>query len=170
MGKICFADLRALNAPAEIRDALALLPPPFAEAFAAEAVRLVEAEAVPVKPADGDALPVPFSPRALAWLTPTERAWLTMGDAPGRRNWNLEPLAVARWRVLDALLRFRAARLAVAVRGFWIVRAAWEEANGRRLVPAGADWPPLPSREFTSTENPATPPAAALAEKAGRTK
>ena len=43
--------------------------------------------------------------------------------------------------------------------GFLLVRAAWEEANRRRLVPAGEDWPPLPSREFTSNDNPATPPA-----------
>lgn len=168
--KFSAGSLRALNAPREIRDALAPLPPAFAEAFAAEAVRLVEAGRVPVKPADGAPLPVPFSPRALAWMKPAQRAVLTMGDAPGVPNWKIEPLAVARWRVLDALLRFRAGRLAAFCRGFWIVRAAWEEANGRRLVPAGADWPPLPSREFTSTENPATPPAAALAEEAGRTK
>lgn len=159
------ASLRALNAPQEIRGALALLPPGFAVAFAAEAVRMVEAGCVPVKPAGVVPLPVPFSPLALAWMKPAERKMLTMGhvDAPDVPNWDIEPLAVARWRVLEALLRFRAGPLAAFCRGFWIVRAAWEEANRRRLVPAGEDWPPLPSREFTSNDNPATPPAAAAA-------
>ena len=152
--------LRRLGAGAAVRSALALLPPAFAEAFAAEAVRLVEAAAVPVKPADGEPLPVP---RALPSGT---RRLLLMETRLSRGG--VGSLAVARWRVVDALLGARPARLSVAVRGFWIVRAAWEEANGRRLDPAGEDWPPLPSREFTSTDNPATPPAAALAEEAGQ--
>lgn len=148
MGNSFAADLRTLNAPPAVRDALAVLPPSFAEAFAAESVRLVEAEAVPVQPPHGAPLPVPFSPLALEWLTPADREVLTMGGAPGRRNWKLESLAVARWRVLDDLVRFRVWRLAVSCKGFLIVRAAWEESNRRELVPGGADWPPLPSEDF----------------------
>lgn len=152
MGNSFAADLRALNAPPAVRDALAVLPPSFAEAFAAEAVRMIEAEAVPVKPADGAPLPVPFSPLALADLTAEEREVLTMGSAPGRRNWNLESLPVARWRVVDELMRFRASRLRVFCKGFLIVRAAWEEANRRPLVPGSADWPPLPCEPFREVE------------------
>lgn len=148
MGNSFAADLRALNAPPAVRDALAVLPPSFAEAFAAEAVRLVEEEAVPVQPPHGAPLPVPFSPLALADLTAEERELLTMGSAPGRRNWNLESLPVARWRVEDALMRFLARRLAASCKGFLIVRAAWEEANRRPLVPGGADWPPLVAVPF----------------------
>ena len=50
------ADLRMLGAPGSIRDALAALPPPFAWWTAAEARRIVSAEALAVRPADGDPL------------------------------------------------------------------------------------------------------------------
>lgn len=154
MGNSFAADLRALNAPPAVRDALAVLPSPFAEAFAAEAVRLVEAEAVPGQPPHGAPLPVPFSPLALAHLTAENREVLTMGGTPGRRNWKLESLPVARWRVIDALVRFRADRLHGYCRGFLIVRSAWEEANRRELVPGGADWPPLVAVPFAEEAAP----------------
>lgn len=146
--------LRRLGAGPAVRSALAQLPPAFAEAFAAEAARMVEAEAVAVRPvedADGSALPVPRS-------IPDETRRLLLMETRVTRG-GVASLAVARWRVLDALMCQNAGRLRAAACGFLLVRAAWEEANRRRLVPAGEDWPPLPSREFTSTDNPATPPA-----------
>ncbi|MBR1837904.1 MAG: hypothetical protein IJ783_11540, partial [Kiritimatiellae bacterium] len=58
-------------------------------------------------------------------------------------------LAVARWRIVAALLRLDAGRLLAACNAFCaVILPAWEAANGRPLFPAGGDWPPLPSREF----------------------
>lgn len=138
--------LHRLGAGAAVRSALALLPPPFAEAFAAEAVRLVEAGRVPVRPVEeaGEALPVPRS------LPPETRRVLLMETRLSRGG--VGSLAVARWRVLDALLGLSASRLDAAARGFLIVRTAWEGAHGRPLAPAGEDWPTLQSEPFREVE------------------
>ena len=128
--------LRFLGAPARVRDALGILPPEIAEAVAAEACRIVEAEAVPVRPA-GDEADAPLPAGAAAggrW------GWIVAGG--------VESLPVIRWRLVWDLLRLEAGRLAVHARGFRAVREAWEAAHGRRLVPSGADWPPLPVAPF----------------------
>ena len=85
---------------------------------AGEAVRIMDAEAVP------------RTPPGLA------------EDSPA--------FAVARWRceLADALLRADLPDVREVVSRFPGVRAAWEEANRRPLVPGGADWPPLPSEDF----------------------
>ena len=132
------ADLRFLGVPRPIRDALAILPEDFAAAFLADARRAVESEAVPVKPTetDEDALP------------PVPDPWgvLTMGtivSPPGCAS-----LATMRWRIVTALMRLDAGRLRAYCNGFRYTLAAWRLANGRDLVPAGSDWPPLELRAF----------------------
>ena len=142
-----YADnLAALNAPPAVRDALAVLPPEFAEAFAEDARGVVEGEALPVRSANCAPLPVPFSPRTLpAWASAEV---LTANALDGRRNWEIEPLTAARRKVVLALMCHKAGLLLAFCRGFLIVRAAWEESNRRRLVPVGADWPMLPSEPF----------------------
>ena len=42
----------------------------------------------------------------------------------------------------------KAGPLLAFCRGFLIVRAAWEDANRRPLVPGGEDWPPLVGEAF----------------------
>ena len=131
--------LRRLGAGPGVRSALCTLPPPFAEAFAAEAWALVSACRVPLRPADAAPLPPGMAGAARdALLTETGLS------PPG-----VASLAVARWRIVAALLRLDAGRLLSACRGFLAVTVpAWEAASGRPLSPAGDDWPPLPSREF----------------------
>jgi len=142
-----YADnLAALNAPPAVRNALAVLPPEFAEAFAEDARRIVEGEALPVRPANCQPLPVPFSKRTLPEWASAEV--LTANALDGRRNWDIEPLTVARCKAVLALMFHKAGPLLAFCRGFLIVRTAWEEANRRRLVPVGADWPMLPSEPF----------------------
>ena len=134
-------DLARLGAPSRVRAALAALPDAFADAFAAEAVCLVEGGRVPVRPAAGAPL---FPARA---CPPAARRLLMMETAapPG-----VASLAVARFRILDALLRADAGRLLASCTGFRaVVLPAWEEAHGRPLAPAGDDWPPLPSADFS---------------------
>ena len=133
--------LRRLGAGPGVRSALCTLPHPFADAFAAEAWALVSACRVPLRPADAAPLPIPpgvAGPARDALLTAT--ALSPSGVAP---------LAVARWRIVAALLRLDAGRLLAACNAFRaVILPAWEAANGRPLFPAGGDWPPLPSREF----------------------
>lgn len=146
MGKTYADNLCALNAPAAVRDALATLPSAFAEAFAEDARRLVEAGCVPALPARCAPLPVPFSPRALpGWA---RGCVLTANDIRGYRNWEIQPLAAARRKAVLALMCHKAGPLLAFCRGFLIVRAAWEDANRRPLVPGGDDWPPLAGEPF----------------------
>lgn len=139
-------DLARIGAPPRVRSALATLPPAFADAFAAEAVRLVEGGRVPVCPAsaDADALPPAAAPEQA-------RAVLLMATPAAPPG--VAPLALARWRIVAALLRFDAGRLLAACNAFRLfVLPAWEAAHGRRLAPAGGDWPALPSRDFVEAE------------------
>ena len=133
--------LRRLGAGPGVRSALCALPPPFADAFAAEAWALVSACRVPLRPADAAPLPIPPGVAGPA-------RDLLMAET-GLSSPGVASLAVARWRIVAALLRLDAGRLMAACRGFLSVSVpAWEAANGRPLCPAGGDWPPLPSREF----------------------
>lgn len=110
------ADLRMLGAPGLIRDALAALPPAFAWWTAAETRRIVSAESLAVRPADG------------------------------------APLALARWGMVDALMRFDTDALREACGAFLEARETWEAAHGRALAPAGEDWPPIQSKPFEEVE------------------
>lgn len=133
-------DLARLGAPARVRAALATLPAPFADSFAADAVRLVKAGRVLVRPADD----APLLPART--IHAAARRWLLIetDSPPGAAS-----LAVARYRLLDALLRFDAGRLLARCNGFRrVILPAWETAHGRPLDPAGDDWPLLPSRVF----------------------
>lgn len=113
--------LRALGVPARVRDALAILPPEVAAAVAAEAWRIVEDEGDPARPA-GDEAGAP--PPALPAVTCGEWGWI-VAEAGG-----VESLAVIRWRLVRALLRLDAGRLAANARGFLLARSAWETARG----------------------------------------
>lgn len=112
--------LDALGAPARVRAALAILPPEVAEAVAVEAWRIVEDEGDPARPAGNEAgAPPPALP-----ATCGEWGWI-VAEAGG-----VESLAVIRWRLVRALLRLDAGRLAANARGFLLARSAWEAAHG----------------------------------------
>ena len=127
-----------MGAGASVRSALSSLPPGFAEKFAAEAWRIVEAESVPVCPkvGDGDALPVP------ATFDKETQCILLMET--GVSSGGVAPLSLMCWRIVDAIIRLDAGRLTAYCTSFRrYVVPAWEAAHGRPLRPDGADWPPL---------------------------
>ena len=130
--------LDRLGAGVAVRAALDSLPDGFAEAFAAEAWRMIEAESVPVRPnvEDGDALPV------LGWFDDEAKRILLMET--GVSSDGVAPLPLMRWRIVNAIRRLDAGRLTAYCTAFrCYVVPAWEAAHGRTLRPDGADWPPL---------------------------
>ena len=135
--------LHRLGAGARVRSVLGVLPSAFAEAFAMEALRLVEAGEVAVRPDERAAA----ASLAVARSLPSAARRVLLMETLYSRG-GVASLALARWRVLDALMRQNEGRLLAAVRGFLIVLAAWEAANGRALFPGGADWPALESEPF----------------------
>lgn len=135
-------DLDAMGASPSIRAALALLPRPFAEAVASDALRCIWAESVPVKPVD------PAETPEVAHLPPAP------GQGPGwwiqyrRRNGGLASPALMRWRCVDALTRGNVGALRAMCGGFRIVLAAHEAANGTPLTPDCAECPPVAIAPF----------------------
>lgn len=131
------SDLRFLGAGPSVVAALGVLPPAFAEAFAAEARRLVETENTPERPATppGFFLPPPAS------------------TSPRPFPSGLEHPATLRFHLVVEIMRGSAGRLLATCNAFRLVLAAWREWRGVDLVPDSPDCPPLRSRPWDDAEN-----------------